>query len=101
MHDPINEAVQNMALRRQQAEAQSDADPINPAHYKSGDIECIDAIEAAVKNCTTPAEGYLTGNIIKYIWRWQKKGGEQDLRKALQYINRLINHTKGKKSWEL
>ena len=43
----------------------------SPEHYKTGDIECIAAIEAAM----TPEEfaGYLRGNIIKYIWRYDKK----------------------------
>jgi hypothetical protein len=59
---------------REQAEAQSDHDPVNPGHYKArgkGDIECIEAIEAAL----TPEEfrGYLKGTAIKYIWRMGEK----------------------------
>lgn len=59
----------------------------HPPHYKTGDIECIDAIEAAL----TPEEfrGYCKGNALKYTWREKHKGGDQDLAKAEWYLNRL------------
>lgn len=60
----------------------------SPAHYASGGIECIDAIEASM----TPEEfqGYCKGNLIKYTWRYRDKGGTQDLQKARWYLDRLI-----------
>lgn len=65
-------------------------DPVNhPQHYTSGDIECIDAIKSAV-NGLTGNEAYLTGQVIKYIWRWKKKNGKEDLQKADFYLKRLI-----------
>lgn len=60
-----------------------------PSHYTSGGIECIDAMEAAL----THAEfvGYLRANVLKYIWRYDRKGAPvQDLRKAEWYLRRLI-----------
>ena len=68
----------------------------SPAHYASGGIECIDAIEASM----TPEEfqGYCKGNLIKYTWRYRDKGGTQDLQKARWYLDRLIkshNYTHG------
>jgi len=60
-----------------------------PAHYTAGKVECIDAIEAA----TTGLEGIeavCTGNVIKYLWRWKRKNGVEDLRKARWYLERLI-----------
>lgn len=62
----------------------------NPAHYKSGDIECIDAIKAAL----TPEEyrGYLKGNVIKYTWRERLKGGSESIAKAGWYIKRLLGN---------
>jgi hypothetical protein len=64
------------------------SDPVNPDHYKQGDIECIEAIKASMY----PAqfEGYLKGNIVKYVWRYEMKKGLQDLLKAQWYMNRLI-----------
>jgi hypothetical protein len=62
----------------------------HPAHYNAGNIECIDAIEEAVKGLDGK-EAFATGNAIKYLWRWKRKGGKEDLKKAVWYINRLIN----------
>ena len=70
--------------------ANSEHDPVNhPDHYTQGGIECKDAIKAAV----TGLEGYeafLTGNAIKYLWRWKRKNGTEDLRKAVFWIDELI-----------
>lgn len=67
-----------------------DHDPVNhPSHYTAGKVECIEAIESA----TTGLDGgqaYATGAAIKYLWRWRRKGGAEDLRKARWYIDRLI-----------
>lgn len=63
---------------------------LSPRHYTQGDIECIDAIES----CLGPEkfEGWLHGQILKYVWRWPDKGGVEDLRKATFYKDRLIRH---------
>lgn len=63
-------------------------DPINPDHYK-GNIECIDAIAEAVKDLRG-MDAICTGNAIKYLWRWKKKNGIEDLKKAQWYLNYLI-----------
>jgi len=34
--------------------------------------------------------GYLAGNVIKYVVRYKKKNGVEDLRKARHYIDKLI-----------
>lgn len=62
------------------------SDPINhPEHYTQGEIECIDAIRAAL----TPEEfrGYCKGNVLKYVWRERSKGQNESLRKCIPYIN--------------
>ena len=41
------------------------SDSINPDHYKSGDIECIDAIKASLDK--QQFKGYLKASIIKYL----------------------------------
>jgi hypothetical protein len=33
---------------------------------------------------------YLTGNATKYLWRWKKKNGLQDLLKARHFVDKLI-----------
>lgn len=70
-------------------------DPVNhPSHYTSGRIECIDAIAAALSCHEDPVEAWLTGQIIKYIWRWPLKNGLEDLEKAKFYLDRLIMERK-------
>jgi len=34
--------------------------------------------------------GYFEGQITKYVTRWRKKNGVQDLRKALHFLEKLI-----------
>ncbi len=41
--------------------------------------------------------GFFEGNAIKYLCRWQDKGGIQDLRKALHYIQKKIELEESKK----
>lgn len=36
-------------------------------------------------------EAFCTANAIKYLWRWKRKNGEEDLQKAIWYINRIID----------
>ena len=65
-------------------------DAVNhPPHYTAGGVECIDALEAATVGLTG-IEAVCTANAIKYLWRWKRKGGTEDLRKARWYIERLI-----------
>jgi hypothetical protein len=60
----------------------------HPDHYNVGNIECIDAIESALS--PDQFAGFCRGNAIKYIWRCDSKGGNEDLKKALWYLERLI-----------
>ena len=66
-------------------------DNINhPAHYV-GKVECIDALESATEGLQG-IEAVCTANAIKYLWRWKKKNGTEDLKKSIWYINKLIQH---------
>ena len=61
----------------------------HPSHYTLGGIECIDAIESSMTKeafC-----GYLKGNVQKYMWRYENKGGAESLQKAKWYLKKLIN----------
>jgi len=71
-------------------------DAVNsPKHYTTGEIEVIDYI----KDKLTPEqfEGYCMGNVIKYVSRYQHKGGAEDLKKASVYLNWAINNLEGVK----
>ena len=66
-----------------------DFDVVNhPPHYTQGDIECIDAIKAALGE--EQYEGYLRGACIKYLWRYKMKSGVESLKKSEWYLKRLI-----------
>lgn len=63
----------------------------NPEHYTQGGIECIDAMQSAANGVSLdPFAGYLWLNVFKYVFRWPRKGGVEDLRKAQWYLDRLI-----------
>lgn len=65
------------------------SDNVNhPDHYTFGEIECIDAIHAALGDDGFIA--YCEGNAIKYLWRHRFKGGRESLEKARWYIDRMI-----------
>ena len=61
----------------------------SPFHYNKGNIECIDAIEAA--SSREEFEGYLRSNVLKYVWRFRYKDNIKDLRKARWYLDKLIS----------
>jgi hypothetical protein len=70
--------------------AEPSKDAVNhPGHYTNGKVECIDAIEAATIGLSG-IEAVCTGNAIKYLWRWKQNNGDEDLRKARWYINKIL-----------
>lgn len=68
----------------------------HPNHYLSNGLEVIDILKAFTEDLTG-IEAICTGNILKYICRWNKKNGLQDLEKAQWYLSYLINLIKEKK----
>ena len=65
-------------------------DSVNkPKHYNQGKVECIDAIESATIG-KTGIQAVSTANVIKYLWRFEDKGGFEDIKKAQWYLNKLI-----------
>ena len=60
---------------------------INPEHYKFGGIEPIDYMKSKMSD--ERFKGFLQGNVIKYISRYQEKNGVEDLQKAQWYLNKL------------
>lgn len=76
-------------------------DTVNhPAHYNKAGIECIDCINACIGDYKG-VEAYYAGNVIKYIYRANLKGGIESLKKAKWYLDKLVEsyentHTKNK-----
>ena len=69
---------------------EADADPVTrPAHYTSGEIECIDAMREAFGDEALKA--FCKLNAFKYLWRSGKKGSEkEDTEKAIWYLRKSI-----------
>lgn len=64
----------------------------HPDHYNTElGLETIDVIEAFTHGLDG-IEAVCTGNVIKYICRWKKKNGIEDLKKAEWYLQKLIRH---------
>ena len=70
------------------------SDAINhPSHYTKGNVECIDAIKSSMTGVAFA--GYCKGNVMKYIFRYENKGGIDDLKKAQVYLGWLIEAEEG------
>ena len=67
----------------------SENNPINPNHYKSCSIECIDAMMMMLG--ADYVYKFCVCNAIKYIWRYKDKNGIEDLKKAEWYLNKCEN----------
>ena len=63
----------------------------HPQHYGGADnpYEAIKVIESYGMD-------FVEGNILKYLLRYKKKNGLQDLKKAQWYLERLIKQREGK-----
>lgn len=60
-----------------------------PAHYVLEDGS--DSMDVVAKILGREQfKGFLRGNALKYLIRFEQKGGVEDLKKALDYIERLV-----------
>lgn len=91
--DLLFRALGGWALYVKGTETETNFDVVNhPPHYNTNlpeGVEVIDIIAAQ----TAPLSGMQAvaqANVIKYVLRWQKKNGVQDLEKARFYLDRLI-----------
>jgi len=77
-------------IKEFEAKAKSKEDLVNnPVHYNKHGVECIKAIQASMTD--KEYQGYLKGNTLKYLWRYNYKGNPiQDLEKAQWYLNTLL-----------
>lgn len=58
-------------------------DKIKPNYYHKGNVDTI-------KFCLENNLDFLQGNIVKYVVRYKEKNGIEDLEKAKEYLERLI-----------
>ena len=66
-----------------------------PSHYHGGNMDVIQFLhEFFGDDELTATEGFFIGNILKYTCRFKEKNGMDDLKKAEDYIKRLITYEK-------
>ena len=69
----------------------TEKDNINPNHYKFGDMEAMPFIDAVTEfGEFQPVETPHVKDAIKYLIRYPRKNGLEDLKKAQWFINHLI-----------
>ena len=58
---------------------------IKPDHYGGSEIDVISF-------CQANNLDFMQGNVIKYVFRYKNKNGLEDLEKAKEYIDRMIEN---------
>jgi len=63
-----------------------------PQYYHNGSIDVIEFLERyfTINPKISVVEGFHIGNIIKYVCRYKEKDGYHDLKKAQDYLNKLV-----------
>lgn len=74
-------------------------DPVHhPPHYSwRGCDESLGFIERFISNQPDSFLAFCEGNVFKYLYRYPKKNGVEDLKKAREYLNRMIEHLEDEK----
>ena len=86
--DKKEEDVLDNAFSELMERIRTNTETVNhPKHYGGeGNVyEAINVIEAYDM-------GFLDGNVLKYLLRYRKKNGLEDLKKAKWYLERLITN---------
>ena len=82
------EIITNVELECEETENKDNI--VSPNHYMSDNgIEVFDVQEAFIHELKGMSANYWC-NIVKYILRFQRKNGVEDLKKARYYLDKLI-----------
>jgi hypothetical protein len=82
-HTPINEKTVN--------EIKHHVNNTAPEYYKGKTIQVFDMLDEFLTQ--EAVSGFYVGNVIKYVVRFRGKNGREDLLKARDYLNKLIEAT--------
>lgn len=72
-----------------------------PTHYQGdGIITCADAMASMMSRAEdghmlAATEYYWWGCAFKYVWRWPYKGGAEDVEKAIDCLQKLLDEERG------
>lgn len=68
---------------------QPKADNVNhPSHYETGKFECIEVMQEVFG--INAVCDFCKCNAFKYIYRMDRKNGDEDVRKAIWYLNKYL-----------
>jgi hypothetical protein len=85
----IEDYMKSLKLPEKEHQKGANSKQIAGSHYSDKSIQPWDFIYA--NNL-----GYFEGNCVKYVSRWKDKGGIEDLKKAIHYLEKLIELEQGK-----
>lgn len=60
----------------------------HPSHYELDKYECIDVMESVMG--TEAVKNFCACNAFKYMWRFNRKNGREDIEKARWYIDKFL-----------
>lgn len=86
--EQIDEYMRSLNLEEEHHKG-ANSKQVAGSHYSDKSIQPWDYIHA--NNLC-----YFTGNCVKYVSRWRDKGGINDLKKAIHYLEKLIELEEGK-----
>lgn len=95
----IMEAMGYIVKRENQREKSRSNSAVNhPNHYRGvNGLEVFEVMDNFLPKYENAIDGYLVGNILKYVLRAPSKGKmNEDLRKAEKHLTMLIKRTEGK-----
>ena len=87
--DGIEDYMRSLNLPEKVPQKGANSKQVSGSHYSDKEIQPWDYIHA--NNLC-----YFTGNCVKYVSRWRDKGGIDDLKKAIHYLEKLIELEQGK-----
>lgn len=88
--DVLDELRQQVIISRDKsaAELDTEADSIRPGHYADGEHDLLYYLKNIIGE--DGVRDFIIGNVIKYVYRYRDKNGIEDLKKAQEYLRRLI-----------
>ena len=66
----------------------------SPAHYTAARVEAIYVIEDSIEKAPSNMQGFLHGQVLKYmlrLWHKHEDNYKQDAEKARWYLDKLID----------
>jgi hypothetical protein len=67
----------------------------HPSHYETGKFECIEVMIET--QGVQAARDFCICNAFKYLWRHNRKNGDEDIKKANWYLNKAVEIMEGEK----